>query len=131
VSIGAEAVILLGGNHAHRTDWFSLYPFPEVILDAYKGKGDTHIMDGAWIGMQAMIMPGVTIGEGAIVTKDVAPYTIVAGNPVVPVAGEITESLLALDVYNWPQAKFDALRPFLCASDMEALIKAAAEYEAN
>lgn len=65
VCIGAEAVILLGGNHTHRTDWFSLYPFPEVILDAYKGKGDTHIMDGAWIGMRAMIMPGVTIGEGA------------------------------------------------------------------
>lgn len=85
MSIGAEAVILVGGNHTHRTDWFSLYPFPEVILDAYKGKGDTHIMDGAWIGMRAMIMPGVTIGEGAIVTKDVAPYTIVAGNPAVSV----------------------------------------------
>jgi len=65
------------------------------------------------------------------VTKDVTPYTIVAGNPAVPVAGEITESLLALDVYNWPQAKFDALQPFLCASDMETLIKASAEYEAN
>lgn len=37
VCIGAEAVILLGGNHTHRTDWFSLYPFAEVILDAYQG----------------------------------------------------------------------------------------------
>ena len=34
VCIGAEAVILMGGNHTHRTDWFSLYPFMEVIGDA-------------------------------------------------------------------------------------------------
>ena len=34
VCIGAEAVILMGGNHTHRTDWFSLYPFLEVIGDA-------------------------------------------------------------------------------------------------
>ncbi|WP_395447265.1 DapH/DapD/GlmU-related protein [Aminobacter sp. UC22_36] len=69
VCVGAEAVILLGGNHTHRTDWFSLYPFPEFILDAYAGKGDTVIGDGAWIGMRAMIMPGVTIGEGAIIAS--------------------------------------------------------------
>lgn len=139
VCIGAEAVILLGGNHTHRTDWFSLYPFPEVILDAYKGKGDTVIKDGAWIGMRAMIMPGVIIGEGAvvasgaIVTKDVAPYTIVAGNPAVPVrqrfADDVTTSLLNLKVYEWPEAKFEALKPLLCASDIKALIKAAADYD--
>lgn len=93
VCIGAEAVILLGGNHTHRTDWFSLYPFAEVILDAYQGKGDTVIKDGAWIGMRAMIMPGVTIGEGAvvasgaIVTKDVAPYAIVSGSDPQAVPG--------------------------------------------
>ncbi|WP_312205676.1 CatB-related O-acetyltransferase, partial [Brevundimonas sp.] len=131
VCIGAEAVILLGGNHTHRTDWFSLYPFAEVILDAYQGKGDTVIKDGAWIGMRAMIMPGVTIGEGAvvasgaIVTKDVAPYAIVAGNPAVPIrkrfSDAVIEALLALDVYGWPEKKFEALRPLLCADDIEAL----------
>lgn len=65
VCIGAEAVILMGGNHTHRMDWFSLYPFADVIADAYVGKGDTVIGDGAWIGLRAMLMPGVTIGEGA------------------------------------------------------------------
>jgi len=80
VCIGAEVVILMGGNHTHRVDWFSLYPFMDVIDDAYIGKGDTHIEDGVWLGMRAMVMPGVTIGEGAVVaansvvTKDVAPY---------------------------------------------------------
>jgi chloramphenicol O-acetyltransferase type B len=131
----------MGGNHTHRTDWFSLYPFADVILDAYKGKGDTLIEDGAWIGMHAMIMPGVTIGEGAIVasgaivTKDVAPYTIVAGNPAAPVRRRFpdatAEALLALGVYRWEREKFDALRSFLCADDLDALVRAAADYDAG
>lgn len=134
VCIGAEAVILLGGNHTHRTDWFSLYPFAEVILDAYAGKGDTVIGDGAWIGMRAMIMPGVTIGEGAIVasgaivTKDVAPYTIAAGNPAVPIKTRFPQAviarLVALKIYEWPEEKFEALKPLLCASDIDALERA-------
>lgn len=139
VCIGAEAVILLGGNHTHRTDWFSLYPFPEFIVDAYAGKGDTVIGDGAWIGMRAMILPGITIGEGAIiasgaiVTKDVAPYSVVAGNPAVPVklrfAAATVDKLLALKIYDWAPAKFEALKPLLCANDIEALELASARFD--
>lgn len=139
VCIGAEAVILMGGNHTHRTDWFSLYPFPEVILDAYQGKGDTVIGDGAWIGMRAMLMPGLTIGEGAviasgaIVTKDVAPYTIVAGNPAAPIRQRFpsatVEALLALGIYQWRKPKFDALQPLLCSSDFDALVTASEKYD--
>jgi chloramphenicol O-acetyltransferase type B len=139
VCIGAEAVILMGGNHTHRTDWFSLYPFAEVILDAYKGKGATTIADGAWIGMRAMLMPGITIGEGAviasgaIVTKDVAPYTIVAGNPAKPIRqrfpAETVESLLALGIYQWDRAKFDALRSVICSDDFSALSAASDRYD--
>ena len=139
VCIGAEAVILMGGNHTHRTDWFSLYPFEEVILDAYQGKGDTVIADGAWIGMRAMLMPGVTVGEGAIVasgaivTKDVAPYMIVAGNPATPVRSRFDEGtverLLALKIYDWPEAKFAALQPVVCAGDIEALVAESARWD--
>lgn len=139
VCIGAEAVILMGGNHTHRTDWFSLYPFAEVITEAYVGKGDTTVGDGAWIGMRAMIMPGLTIGEGAviasgaIVTKDVAPYTIVAGNPAAPIRQRFpaatTEALQALGVYRWDKAKFDALRAQLCSDDFDALLAAATHYD--
>ncbi|MBT9474146.1 MAG: CatB-related O-acetyltransferase [Pseudomonadota bacterium] len=139
VCIGAEAVILMGGNHTHRTDWFSLYPFEDVILEAYQGKGDTVIADGAWIGMRAMLMPGVTLGEGAIVasgaivTKDVAPYMIVAGNPATPVRSRFeartVERLLELKIYEWPQAKFDALRPMVCAADIEALAAESAHWD--
>jgi chloramphenicol O-acetyltransferase type B len=140
VCIGAEAVILMGGNHTHRADWFSLYPFPEVIADAYIGKGDTVIGDGAWIGMRAMLMPGVSIGEGAvvasgaIVTKDVAPYTIVAGSPAVPVrsrfAATTIQALLSLGIYQWEAAKFEALKPLLSTDNLEALMAAAENYDA-
>lgn len=139
VCIGAEAVILMGGNHTHRTDWFSLYPFPEIILEAYVGKGDTVIGDGAWIGMRAMIMPGVTIGEGAIigsgaiVTRDVAPYTIVGGTPAVAVRqrfpSDVVETLLALGIYRWEKAKFDALRSYICADNIDELAAAAVRYD--
>lgn len=141
VCIAAEAVILMGGNHTHRTDWFSLYPFPEVILDAYAGKGDTVIGDGAWIGMRAMIMPGITIGEGAviasgaIVTKDVAPYMVVAGNPAAPIRqrfpSDTVAVLLALGIYQWEKAKFDALKSFICSDDIAALAAASSKYDAE
>lgn len=139
VCIGAEAVILMGGNHTHRTDWFSLYPFMETIAEAYVGKGDTRIEDGAWIGMRAMLMPGVTIGEGAvvasgaIVTRDVAPYWIVAGNPARPVRPRfpeaVIERLTALRLYDWPADKFEALRPLLAQGDIDRLIAAAEAWD--
>ncbi|MCP1996425.1 CatB-related O-acetyltransferase [Flavobacterium sp. HSC-61S13] len=139
VCIAAEAVILMGGNNTHRTDWFSLYPFAEVISEAYIGKGDTVIGDGAWIGMRAMIMPGITIGEGAIVasgavvTKNVAPYTIVAGNPAQLVktrfAQQMIDDLLALQIYEWPTAKFAKLQTFICAADIDILVEQALKYD--
>ncbi len=65
------------------------------IGDPHQRGGETQIMkvtvgEGAWIGARAIILPGVTIGEGAVVaagsvvTKDVAPHTLVAGTPAVP-----------------------------------------------
>ncbi|MTJ81428.1 MAG: CatB-related O-acetyltransferase [Telmatospirillum sp.] len=131
VCIGAEAVILLGGNHTHRADWFSLYPFPDRINDAYQGKGDTVIGDGAWIGMRAMIMPGVKIGEGAViaagsvVTRDVGPYAVVGGNPATLIRHrfepEVVSRLLALGIYDWPEDKFLALRDAVCGADIGKL----------
>ncbi|WP_210447734.1 CatB-related O-acetyltransferase [Vibrio crassostreae] len=139
VCIGAEVVILMGGNHTHRVDWFSLYPFMDVIDDAYIGKGDTHIEDGVWLGMRAMVMPGVTIGEGAVVaansvvTKDVAPYSIVGGSPAKVVKYRFDESvideLISFKIYEWPSDKFEALKPYLCNSDFSKLKQAIADYD--
>lgn len=131
VCIAAEAIILMGGNNTHRTDWFSLYPFMEHITEAYQMKGDTIIQDGAWIGMRAMIMPGITIGEGAIVasgsivTKDVAPYSIVSGNPAKAVkmrfSDNVIEELQNLNLYDLEPENFDQLIPYLVQSDINKL----------
>ena len=139
VCIGAEVVILMGGNHTHRVDWFCLYPFMDVIEDAYIGKGDTHIEDGVWLGMRAMVMPGVTIGEGAVVaansvvTKDVAPYSLVGGSPAKVVKYRFDESvideLISFKIYEWPEEKFEALRKHLCNSDFSKLKQAITDYD--
>jgi maltose O-acetyltransferase len=74
VSIGPDAAVLTLGHD------------PRSATFDDRG-GDVVIGDHAWIGFRAVVLPGVTIGEGAVVgagavvTKDVAPYTIVAGNP--------------------------------------------------
>ncbi len=131
VCIAAEAVILMGGNNTHRSDWFSLYPFMETLKGSYRPKGDTHIGDGSWIGMRAMIMPGITLGEGAIVaagsvvTKDVSPYSVVGGNPAKAIAlrfaPSIIERLLKLNVYRLSDEQFETIRPLLSNNDIDAL----------
>lgn len=139
VCIGVKVVILMGGNHTHRYDWFSLYPFMDRIEESYRSKGDTRLEDGCWIGMRAMIMPGVTIGEGAIVavnsvvSKDVPPYTVVGGTPAKPIRlrfpQETVNRLLALNIYDWNEDKFTALKDLICSADIDALEKAHLEYE--
>ena len=86
--------IMNGANH--QVSGFSTYPFyifgngwekatPEE--DKLPYKGDTIVGNDVWIGYESIIMPGVTIGDGAIiaaksvVVKDVPPYSIVGGNP--------------------------------------------------
>jgi len=141
VCIASEAIILMGGNNTHRTDWISLYPFADNIINAYQGKGDTFIKDGVWIGMRAMIMPGITIGEGAIiasgavVTKNVEPYTLVAGNPAKVIKKrfdlDAIETLLRLKIYDWNHQKFKALQTYICSQDISELEKQSNLYDSN
>lgn len=87
VSIAENVVFLLGGNHNY--NYFSTYPFKfyrkgEIEAET---KGQITINDDVWIGYNSTILSGIEIGQGAviaagsIVTKDVLPYSIVAGNP--------------------------------------------------
>lgn len=109
----------------HRMNSLSTYPFPlffeewgldrQDVADSWDNKGDIIIGNDVWIGYEAVIMAGVTIGDGAIVgtravvTKDVPLYTIVGGVPARPIkkrfSEETIEKLLELQWWDWPPEK--------------------------
>jgi virginiamycin A acetyltransferase len=111
--------IMNGGNHALKG--FSTFPF-SVFGDEWsnvplqsESKGDTIVGNDVWIGNSAIIMPGVNIGDGAIiasssvVTNHVAPYSIVGGNPAKLIRArfdeEIVQKLLKMQWWNWKLEK--------------------------
>jgi len=138
-SIGSGASFIMAGNQGHRYDWISSFPFfymPEVpafrdSADGFRGAGDTVVGNDVWIGSEAMIMPGITIGDGAVigsralVTKDVAPYTIVGGNPAKPLKMRFSDRhialLLEMKWWDWEEAILAAAIPVLCSDDIDAL----------
>jgi hypothetical protein len=95
-------------------------------------RGDVTIGHDVWIGSQAMIMSGVSIGHGAViaaravVTKDVAPYAIVGGNPARELRKRLPEVDIAalLDVRWWdlPTERVKALLPLLMSENVGELV---------
>ena len=85
------------------------------ITEAWDNKGDIVIGNDVWIGYEAVLLAGVTIGDGAVigtravVTKDVPPYTIVGGVPAKPIRKRFTqetiEFLLKIKWWNWPEER--------------------------
>lgn len=131
--------IFLGGEH--RMDWASTYPFTafEARFSDIKGhprsRGDVVIGSDVWIGGEALILSGVTIGHGAVVgaraviARDVPPYGVVAGNPATLLKHrfppETVARLLALAWWDWPPERVAAAVPRLLSSDIEAFLDAA------
>ena len=140
-SIGSGASFIMAGNQGHRYDWISSFPFyymPEVETfsqseDGFKKAGDTIIGNDVWIGSEAMIMPGVKIGDGAVigsralVTKDVPPYAIVGGNPAKLIKMRFNdhhvEMLLEMKWWDWNDDMLRDAIPILCSNDIELLYK--------
>jgi acetyltransferase-like isoleucine patch superfamily enzyme len=135
-SIAPGVTILLGGEH--HAEWVTTYPFPLVCSEAKipsgypHTKGDVAIGSDVWIGRDALILSGVTIGHGAVigarsvVTRDVEPYAIYGGNPARLVRHrfppETVAALLRIAWWDWPIAMVKAALPSLCSSDVQAII---------
>jgi hypothetical protein len=109
----------LGADEADFFDWRRSHPVT--------------IAHDVWIGHGAIVLPGRTVGTGAVVgagavvTRDVAPYTVVAGNPARPIrerfAPEIAERLLALAPWDWPHATLAQRLADLRALDATAFLE--------
>ena len=129
--IASDVKFIMNGAN-HKMDGITAFPFyifgkdwakctPQK--DALPYKGDTIIENDVWIGHNVTIMPGVKIGNGAIistnstVTKEVPPYTIVGGNPAKEIkkrfSDEKIKELLDLEWWNWDIEKVTEYIPFL------------------
>jgi acetyltransferase-like isoleucine patch superfamily enzyme len=138
-SIAPGVIIFLGGEH--RTDWVTTFPF-NVFWKAGcniggnpRSKGDVVIGNDVWIGQQALILSGVQIGDGAVVaarstvTKSVAPYSIVGGNPAKEIRTRFDprtiERLLQVGWWNWSREKLERFLPLLLSPDTEKFLEMA------
>lgn len=116
-SIAERVVFCMGGNPNHNSQWISTYPFDSFkegwnkSIQTFQPQADTLVGHDVWIGYGAFVMSGITIGDGAIimpqsvVTKDVSPYSIVAGNPAHVTEQRFTdaeiEKLLSVQWWHW------------------------------
>lgn len=135
VSIGPHCNIFLGSEH--RTDFISTFTFSRVFdniqyIECIKTKGNVEIGSDVWIGANVTILSGVTIGHGAVigagsmVTKNIEPYTIVAGNPIRTIRKRFTdqqiEKLLKLKWWEWPDEKIANIATILMSDNVDMLV---------
>jgi len=133
--------VLLGGEH--RADWASTFPFPAMpewpeahsIEGHPRPAGSVTIGSDVWVGAEAMILGGSTIGHGAVVSARtvvsgrVAPYSVVGGNPMrllrwrFPL--EICEQLLELTWWDWPRERIAKALPFMLHTDVAGFVDVA------
>lgn len=136
----ARGVTFIMNGANHKLDGFSTYPFQifgngwEKVspqAEALLYKGNTVIGNDVWIGYEAVIMPGVQVGDGAIiaaksvVVSDVPPYTIYGGNPAKCIRQrfeeEVIRALLVIAWWNWDMGKITRNLEKIVSADIEAL----------
>ena len=139
----AQGTKIIMGSANHRITSISTYPFnvfggawsrkTPPHLSQLPFKGDTVIGNDVWLGRECVIMPGVKIGDGAIigaysvVTKNIEPYTVVGGNPAKVIRkrfdDELIELLLKLKWWDFDKEKLLEFLSVLCNEDIEEVRK--------
>jgi virginiamycin A acetyltransferase len=140
-SIAAETTFIMNGGN-HMTTWLTTYPFP-IFGHGWAGtepprwpqRGDTRVGNDVWIGYRATIMPGISVGDGAViataavVTRDVPPYAVVGGNPATTIRSRFdpatVDRLLAVAWWDWEIEKVTRHVGAICSGDVGALERAA------
>ena len=136
-SIARGVTIYLGGEH--HLEWVSTYPFSMIFTDAGSlpgyphTKGDVVIGNDVWIGSDSIVLSGVNIGDGAVigarsvVTKDVKPYQVVAGNPARGIrfrfSPEQIDRLLEIAWWNWPLKRIQEAWPLLQSGNVDTFLE--------
>lgn len=138
-SIGSGAAFIMAGNQGHRNDWISSFPFfwmPDVpafagAQNGFRAAGDTVIGHDVWIGTEAIIMPGIQVGDGAIigtravVSRNVESFTIVGGNPATPIRKRFDDDDIAklstMQWWHWSDDRLHEAMPLLCSGDIAGL----------
>ncbi len=143
----ASGTKFIMGAANHRLSSVSTYPFAvfggawEAVLPSHLSqlprKGDIVIGNDVWIGRESVILPGVTIGNGAIVaaysvvTRDVPPYTVYGGNPARFLKKRFSDSLTSLlEEFSWwdlPAEELPEVLPLLCDPDLDKVERVLAE----
>ena len=131
--------IMNGANH--KMSGVSTYPF-QIFGNGWEKvmpkpgdlpyKGDTIVGNDVWIGYEALVMPGVKIGNGAIVSSrsvvvsDVAPYSVVGGNPAKQIRSRFESDVVArlesLAWWDWPIDKITENLELIVSDNVEALL---------
>ncbi|MAZ17334.1 MAG: acetyltransferase [Ahrensia sp.] len=134
----ANGVRFITASANHPMKEFSTYPFavfnPDTMtayVDEVAGHGDTVVGNDVWLGYGATVLPGVTIGDGAIigakavVSRDVPPYAVVAGNPAevrrMRFDAATVKALLEISWWDWEIERIERARPAIEGCDLAAL----------
>ncbi len=136
--IASDVTFIMNGAN-HMSEAISTFPFTIFGEDwsqamegkEYPTKGNTIVGNDVWIGYGATIMPGVNIGDGAIiatksvVTKNVEPYSIVGGNPAKEIrkrfSDEVINQLVEISWWDWPIEKITENVQILTDHDIEKI----------
>lgn len=139
-SIASKVTIMLGG--LHHQEWITTYPFYHKFSQMHqwdhienlgdKSPKDTIIGNDVWLGSEVLVLPGVEIGNGAIigarsvVSKNIPPYAIAVGSPIQIIRKRFSEeqidALLKIKWWEWPVEKINDAIPFLTSSQIDNFI---------
>lgn len=137
----AEGSTFIMGAANHRLSSVTTYPFNVMgglwrdlstpHIEELPHKGDTVVGNDVWLGLDAVVMPGVRLGDGCIVaaksvvTKSFEPYSIIGGNPARLIRKRFDDGLIALLLrFAWwdrSPEEVTSLLPLLTCSDIESV----------